>query len=303
MSDQESGNTPRDSGRDSDDSGRGLAPDGAPDRSGVHTGGPESRPSSGGDRTWKGVPRGAVAVVIVGLIASLGVYVIGLRTGGSSAEQDWETIEPVTVPAAKEVGDGGSFGLARTSISALPPNASSDLIFRIAGVVQIDSGKGADPASVRCDITSTTPGDTFIARTTSKRSAWPRPSDELQAQEVPELSVAKLPYKGADVQELPIRDVFRRYTDSTAPTLVDWDFLDETTQTWIWTMAKGTGGETATMGYDVIFRTQERPEATIDCGARVADSETRVRVRAEQQEWPLADAATVEEGADASNVQ
>lgn len=249
------------------------------------------------------IPRGAIAVVIVGLIASLGIYVLELRTSGSSAEQDWQTVEPVAVPAAMTVGDGGSFALARTSLSALPPNASGDLVFRVAGVVQIDSGKGSPPTSVRCDVTSTTGGDTFIARTISKRAAWPRPSDELQAQEVPELSIAKLSYKGADVQELPIRDVFRRYTDSSSPTLVDWAFSDEATQTWIWTMQKDTGSGTATLGYDVIFRTQERPSATIDCTARVGDSEARIRAEAEQQEWPLVDEATDEESADASNVE
>lgn len=295
MSGEEPDNPSSGPGHDGGNPGRG------PDV-GASDGGPAPGPPDA-PRTWKGIPRGAVAVVIVGLIASLGIYVVGLRTGGSAAEQDWQTVEPVTVPAAKEVGDGGSFGLARTSLSALAPNASGDLIFRISGVVQADSGKGDPPTAIRCDMTSTTPGDTFIARTISKRAAWPRPSDELQAQEVPELAIAKLPYRGADVQELPIRDVFRRYTDSTAPTLVDWDFIADATQTWIWTMPQGTGEGTATMGYAVIFRTQERPEATIDCGARVGDSEARVRARAEQQEWPLVDEATAEESADASNVQ
>ncbi|MCB0828366.1 MAG: hypothetical protein KDB62_06115 [Solirubrobacterales bacterium] len=258
---------------------------------------------SDGDRSADRIPRGAIAVVIVGLVASLGIYVLGLRTGGSSAEQSWATVEPVTTPEAKPVGDGGSFGLARTTLAALEPNAASDLVFRVAGVVQIDSGRGETPASVRCDITSTTGGDTFIARTISKRAAWPRPSDELQAQEVPELSIAKLSYRGADVQELPIRDSFRRYTDSDAPTLVDWDFRDEDTQTWIWTMAKGTGSGTATLGYAVIFRTQERPSATIDCATRVGDTEARVKVDAEQQEWPITDELTAEESADFSDVQ
>lgn len=258
---------------------------------------------AGAGVTWFGIPRGAVAVVIVGLIASLGIYAIELRTSGSSSERDWQSIEPVSTPPAKAIGDGGSFGLARTTLSALPQNASGDLIFRVAGVVQVDSGRGKAPTSVRCDVSSTTPGDTFIARTTSKRSAWPRPSDDLERQEVPELSVAKFSFHGADVQELPIRDAFRRYTDSTAPTLVDWDFSDEATQTWIWTMAEGTGTGTATLGYDVIFRAQDRPAALIDCAARVNESEERIRVTARQQDWPLVDQASDEESADVSNVE
>lgn len=270
----------------------------APDDPGPNPGAPESDKASGR------IPRGAIAVVIVGLVASLGIYVLDLKTGGSAAERDWQTVEPVAVPAPKPIGSGGELGLARTTISALAPNASGDLIFRIAGVVRIDSGRGEPATSVRCDVTSTAGGDTFIARTISKRAAWPRPSDELQAQEVPELSIAKLSYRGSDVQELPIRDVFRRYTDSAAPTLVDWDFRDEATQTWIWTMEKGTGEGAATLGYDVIFRTLERPEALIDCGAIVGGSEARVRAKARQKEWPLADDEfSDEESADATNVE
>ena len=139
---------------------------------------------------------------------------------------------------------------------------------------------------MRCDITSTFE-DSRIAQTPGARAAWPRPSDELQAQEVPEASVAIFKARGADALFLPIRDVFRRFTDSAAPTVVDWDEYEERNQSIIWDMPEGTGAGAATLGYSVIFRTLDRPEAVIRCSATAGNSEAEVEVEAVQQEWPL----------------
>ncbi len=206
-------------------------------------------------------PRGAIATVIVGLMATLAVIAFDITKGGGTAvEIGWDTVEAVQTPEARELGSSGSFALARTSIAAIAPIESGDLLFRIAGVVSVDSGGQAKPTVVRCDITSPAKGSR-IAQTPGARAAWPRPSDELQAQEVPEASVAIFKARGADALFLPIRDVFRRFTDSAAPTVVDWDEYEERNQSMIWDMPEGTGPGAATLGYSVIFRTLDRPRA------------------------------------------
>jgi hypothetical protein len=93
--------------------------------------------------------------------------------------------------------------------------------------------------------------------------------------------------RGADALFLPIRDVFARFTDSAAPTDVDWDGFEEQTQNWVWTMPEGTGPGAATLGWSVIFKTEERPRAEIRCSGSVGEDEAVVQVEAVQQEWPL----------------
>lgn len=232
-------------------------------------------------------PRGAIATVLVGLLATLIVIAVDLTKGGGTAvEVEWDTVEAVKTPKAEKLGDRGSFGVARTSIAAITPIASGQLLFRVAGVVNIDSGRRQVPTAARCDVTS--PAESSrIALTPGLRAAWPRPSVELQAQEVPEASVAMFKARGADALFLPIRDVFARFTDSAAPTDVDWDGFEERTQNWVWTMPEGTGPGAATLGWSVIFRTEERPRTEIVCRGSVDGDETVVEVGAVQQEWPL----------------
>jgi hypothetical protein len=236
------------------------------------------------ERSSERMPRGAIATVVVGLVLSLIVVGIDLRSGGTSADIEWDAVERVETPAPRTLGPG-DFALARSSISAIEPNASEETIFRIAGVVKIDSG-GTEPTRVRCDIES--PAFEYtIARTPKKRAAWPRPSEELQRQNVPEASVVKFKARGADVLGLPIRDAIRRYTDSAAPTQVDWDGFDEDTQNWVWTMDEGTGDGAATLGYVVIFKTLFQPEAGIRCEASIGGDSARITVPAKLEEWPL----------------
>jgi hypothetical protein len=232
------------------------------------------------------MPKGAIITVIVGLIATLGVIAVDLRGGSGSESVGWNTTEIVEVPPQGDLGRNGTFGLTRTTLSTLAPTESGDLLFRVAGSVAVDGGDQPGPVSVRCDVTTTADGS-MIARTQKRRGAWPRPSVELQDQPVPEELVVQFKRRGAEVIGLPIRDSFRAFTDSAAPTDVDWDGYEEQTQNWVWTMPQGTGEGGATLGWAVVFRTTQRPVAEIKCRAEAGSASKTVAVTAEQQEWPI----------------
>ncbi len=254
------------------------------------------------------IPRPALAVAVFGLLLSALIYGISLRSGGGSAELEWDVVEPVKAAKVAKLGPDGSVRLARTTVSALAPKDDGSLVFRIAGVVTIDSG-GPDPTTLRCDVATTNGGDSMIARTSRKRAAWPRPSDELQRQEVPELAVVKFNTHGAVLIGLPIRDAFRRYTDSAAPTLVDWAGYEEKSQNWLWTMEQGTGSGSATLGYAVYFRTDERPEGEINCRAKSAPASgpaaaATLRVPVRLATWPIPEEPVdAQTGSQATNVE
>jgi hypothetical protein len=236
-----------------------------------------------------GMPRFAVATVVVGLIASLMVIAVDFVSedgGGSSASTEWVTIEPVRTPAPRKLGDEGSFALARTTLSAIEPSESGQLLFRVAGLVEVESGGNNDPVTVRCDVSSPADGS-FIARTPQRRASWPRSSDDLGAQPVPDELVVRFRQSGDSILGLPVRDSFRTFTDSASPTGVIWDGFIERTQNWVWTMPQGTGDGGATLGYAVVFKTTSRPRAEISCTGSSGNSKRRVQLDATQQEWPL----------------
>ena len=265
------------------------------------------------DKTQR-LPRLAIFVVVFGLVVSAAVLALAHLPGGSSKNADWDSVETIATPAKPEpLGKNGSLALARTSISALAPNISDESIFMISGVAKVDSG-GKVPTTLTCDVAgegkpvlndaNQTIEETAIARTIKLRAAWPRPSGELDLsrQEVPELAVTKFHSLGADVLGMPIRDYFRRYTDSVAPVTVDWDTDENATrQTWIWTLPDGTGTGPATLAYAVIFKTIIRPKGTIKCRAEAGKAKAAVNVPFLQKEFPVVDSSDDTSDAEASS--
>ncbi len=233
------------------------------------------------------LPRLAIGVVILGVLVSLAIYGLSHVPGSGSLEIDWDTSEEIASPPAKEVGTG-TLAVGRTSLSALAPNEDGVLLYRVAGVVRVASG-GRKPTRVRCDVTSRAAGDTKMARSVKLRAAWPKPSDDLQLQEVPETSLVKFDNGDSKKIDLPIRDVAQRYVDITAPVTVDWVGYIEDDQYWIWRMTEGTGAGTATLPWLVIFEAENRPKGLISCAATIGGERARIDVPFRQEEWPIVD--------------
>lgn len=246
---------------------------------------PENQPPENGNGGH--IPRLAVGVVVLGLIVSLAVYALSFLPGNGSEEIAWDTVEPIKSPSAKAAG-GGSLAVTRTSLAALAPNEDGLLLYRVAGAIRIESN-GRKTTQVRCDVTSRVAGDTRIARSTRLRAAWPKPSDDLQAQEVPETSFVKYATADANKVDLPIRDVARRYIDADVPVTVDWDSYIENSQNWVWHLDDGTGAGAATLPWLVIFEADNRPRGTIRCSATIGSGEAKFTIPFRQQEWPIAD--------------
>jgi hypothetical protein len=249
------------------------------------------------------IPRLAIAVVILGVVASLAIYGLSFVPGNGSLEIDWDTSEEIASPPTKDVGDG-SFAVSRTSLSALAPNEDGLLLYRVAGVVRVNSG-GRKPAQVRCDIYSRVAGDTRMARSGHLRAAWPRPSTgaDVHRQAVPDTSSVKFRTGDSKKIDLPIHDVIPLYYVSTnALVTVDWDGYVEDDQNWIWHLPDGSGAGATALPWAVIFETETRPKGSIDCTATIDGKRSRIKIPFRQQEWPIADDEPNTEDSDTGDV-
>jgi hypothetical protein len=227
----------------------------------------------------RNVPRGAVFVVAVGVLLSLLALAANRTDWQASADLDWVTVEEIETPGPVRLEGGGSIEMTRMTLSSLQPTDRGDFLFRVSGVLVVSSE--AKAVTTRCDVAAPLPAT--IARTPKKRAAWPRPSEDLRLQQVPELMVIDFSSDGADLLGLPIRDSFRRYSDTAAPLTVEWDGFAERKQSWVWDLPEGSGAGPATLGFTVAFKTYRRPRATITCRSGAAE----VRVEAEQAAWPI----------------
>lgn len=253
-----------------------------------------------------GIPRLAIGVVILGVIASLAIYGLSFVPGSGSLEIDWDTSEEIAAPPSKQVGNG-TFSVSRTSLSALAPNEDGLLLYRVAGVARIDTD-GRRAAQLRCTVRSGVAGETRLARASRLRAAWPRSSSGIgvDRQEVPETSTVKYRTEESKKIDLPIRDVVQRYVDTNAVVTVEWDGYVEDSQTWFWRLPDGSGTGTTTLPWLVIFETETRPKGLIDCQATIGSDQASVKIPFLQDEWPITDdEPNTEEGdtGDVSNVE
>jgi hypothetical protein len=235
------------------------------------------------------MPRGAIATVVVGLIVSALVFALDIRGNGSEPAA-WPSVEPIESPTAAGLGKGGSFGLAGTTLSAVPPNKDDELLFRVAGVVEIDSGSSAGAAAARCEISSPARGSA-IARAPVRTAAWPRPSTDLQTEFVPDRPLIKFENPEGKLLGVPVRDSFRIFTDSSSPTEVSWNSDSDQTQSWTWNMPEGTGTSGATLSYMVVFKTGSKPRARIACSGSSGGQRQEVTLDAVQEAWPLTESS------------
>ncbi|MBN8869567.1 MAG: hypothetical protein J0H66_06765 [Solirubrobacterales bacterium] len=248
------------------------------------------------------IPRLAIAVVVLGVVASLAIYGLSFVPGNGSEEIGWDTLEPIKSPAPAKVGDG-SFTLARTSLSAIAPNDDGLLLYRVSGIVRVDSG-GRKMSRVRCDVFSRVRGDTRMARSTKLRAAWPRPSSgaDLHRQAVPETSTVKFQTENSKKIDLPIRDVIQRYVDTNAMVTVDWDGYTEDDQNWEWELPDGSGVGTTTLPWAVIFESETRPRGSIECKAQIGAKSATLKAKFLQDEWPITDDQPNTDDADTGDV-
>jgi len=247
-------------------------------------------------------PRLALVVVAAGVFLSLAIYGLSFVHGNGSLEIEWDTNEAIKSPPIEKVGSG-SFGVSRTSLSALAPNEDGVLLYRVAGVVRVNSG-GRKPTRIRCDVFSQVRGDTRMARSSKLRAAWPRPTTgaDLHRQDVPETSTVKFRTSDSKKIDLPIRDVVQHYVDTNAFVRVDWEGYTEDDQNWIWYLPDGSGVGTTTLPWLVIFESETRPKGKIECQATVDGKRTGVRIPFVQDEWPITDDQPNSSDADTGDV-
>lgn len=265
---------------------------------------PASKDKSSAPERDGRIPRPAIAVVIFGLVVTVAVFWISRQTDTSSLEIEWDAKESLVAPDPDRLGNG-SLAISRVSLAALSQNEYDELIYRVAGTVRINSG-GRRATRVRCDVFSEAEGETGMARSTKLRAAWPKPSEDLIQQDVPETAFVNF-WNGVGSRiDLPIRDVARRYTDIDLPVEVAWESYTPDNQYWIWSLPDGSGAGTATLPFVVIFEAENRPKGRIACSATAGPDRAAVELPFRLQEWPVEDDQPNGESAetgDVSNVE
>ena len=215
-------------------------------------------------------PRGALAVVAVGLIATLAASLLSTdEAGGSSVEIEWVAQAPLPDSPPQAIAGGGSMRLEEGGLRATEANINGERVYRATSVLRIEAGSAVGQARVRCRM-SGGPG-AELGRTVNSRGAFPRSSGEynLTKQEVPGSVGIRLPIQGAEFASLEMEDAFEAFTDLPG-VVVSWMPHRTDSQEWQWGLPKGRPQEPLTLGFASFWRTAGEISARVSCTVETA---------------------------------
>jgi hypothetical protein len=225
-------------------------------------------------------PRGALAVIAIGLLATLAAAALATdEAGGSSVAIEWTARMPLRDSPPAAIPGGGSIRLEDGGLRTSEENIEGERVFRATSVLRIAAGSAVGQARVRCRMSG---GGAELGRTVNSRGAFPRSSGEynLTKQEVPESVGVRLPIQGAEFASLEMGDAFPTFTDLPG-VVVSWLPHRTYSQEWQWGLPSGRLTEPLALGFAGFWRTSGEVAAKISCTLETAAGRAVVRTAGE----------------------
>jgi hypothetical protein len=223
-------------------------------------------------------PRGALAVIAIGLIATLAAALLSTdEAGGSAAELFWEAKAPLPDSKAVPIPGGGSMQISDAGLRVTEPNISGYRIYRSAAVLRIDAGSAVGQGRVRC--ATQVPSSAIATHTPGSRAAYPRSSsgENLIKQDVPEVVLVEFNSHGSELGVLGLADAFETFVDEPG-VVVSWSPYRKGVQEWQWGLPPGKPSKRLELGFASFWRTTgavgARVSCTVETGAGKATART-----------------------------
>lgn len=215
------------------------------------------------------IPRGALIVVAVGLLACVAAALLATdRSSGAAPHLEW--VQETSLPAAEPATVPGSdslISLSEAEIKATGTNFSGYSLFRTSAVLRIEAGAPVGGGRVRCRVRAPR---SFSAQTPGSRASYPRSSEKLDKQDEPEVVLVEYSSHGAGLAVLDFEDIFR---DGFAPVegiKLEWPTYREGDERWQWFLPPGPPEDELALPFAAVWKTTAIPSARISCTVTVS---------------------------------
>jgi hypothetical protein len=225
---------------------------------------PENRP-----------PRGALAVIAVGLLATIAAALLSTDAPLGAAELEWTEKRPLPDSKVAGIPGGGTVQLTEAGIRSTEPNAGDYTLYRVAAVLRVSGGAAIGQGRIRCEVQ--VPARTIVAKTPKSRASYPRSSENLAEQPVSETSLVEYSSHSTDLASVAIGDVLGdRYTREDG-IVVEWAPFRIGRQVWKLGLPSGRPNEALRLPFVSIWRTTTTPAAKMSCSVETAGGNAAVR--------------------------
>jgi hypothetical protein len=220
-------------------------------------------------------PRGALAVIAVGLLATVLAAVLSTDQPIGAATLEWVEKSPMPDSKVVPIPGGGRMQLTEAGIRATEPNVSDYTLYRVSAVLTIGAGSAVGHGRLRCSVH--VPHGTEAAKTPKSRAAYPRSSEDLAEQDVTETSLVEFSSHSAELASVEIGDVLgKRYTEEPG-IVVEWAPYQLGKQVWQLGLPAGQPKAPLHLPFVSIWRTTVTPTARMACTIETAAGSATVR--------------------------
>lgn len=216
------------------------------------------------------IPRGAIVVVAIGLLATLAAALL-TDTGAVSGEaahlefvqkKKIADSKPVTVPGSKNL----KMQLVGGTIKATGTNVAGYSLFRVLSTAKIDAGARIG-GELLCRIHAPRTGTLIAQSSGGLRMLYPRSSEQgVSGQEVPNTVLARFASHGhlLAVLEEVTEDMPESFT-TIQGVKVGWPPYEEGTEHILFHLPHGKAEKTVELPFYTIWKSQKAPAAQIAC--------------------------------------
>jgi hypothetical protein len=216
------------------------------------------------------IPRGAIIVVAVGLLATIAAAVL-TNTGPSSSEvAHLEFVEKAKIANSKQAAVPGSktakMQLVGGTIKATGMNVAGYSLFRVLSTVKIDPG-GRIGGELLCSVNAPRTGTLIAQSSGGLRMLYPRSSEQgISGQEIPETVEARFASHGhlLAVLEEVTEDMPENFT-TIEGVKVGWPEYEEGTEHILYYLPHGKAKTTVELPFYTVWKSRKAPAAQIAC--------------------------------------
>lgn len=180
-------------------------------------------------------PRGAVAVVAVGMLVTVAAILLSRDPGGVGEDVPFKAEDELPDSPTVALGGGGDVKVVDGVISTTADNDFQERLYKIEASLRARVGAGAEIESVRCQIRF--PDGVHIGQSDGRRAAFPRPLADTADDAIKEGAAVEFETDDAAQAGIVLRNTFFKYVIGGDPS-VSWPNLAEGQHVWLWRYPK-----------------------------------------------------------------
>jgi hypothetical protein len=229
------------------------------------------------------IPRGALIVVVVGLVATVAAALLANENlSGEAAALEWVQERPIPDSAAVAIpgGNGETMQLTQGNLRATGVNVSGYSLFSAGMIMRIDPEAPVGSARILC--AQRAMGGAEVAQTQHLRASYPRSQEEgkLATQELPESGVqVEFSSHGTYAAEVELEDLPHKAANEAGINL-EWPTYHIGVERWHWFLPPGPPKVGLVLPFISVWRTQKIPAVKISCTLETSAGKATVRTAA-----------------------